>query len=262
MVQVKVLTVTDLHLKPLLYDQLAAAVALHQPDLVACVGDFLDRPDPRTYRYNYLTPEQAAKRLSALPCKDVVLVMGNHEPLGWDRFLAAWQAIGRPLNVLHGSLGTFGPLEIVGFPCAMGGVFEYAGVPRLTNKHPNSWLPHLLWNEGLAPQTLWLMHEPPVEALGDPKWAVNDHWREAIELYSPITVVCGHDHTWPIATEVWFTKIGQGTKCVNVGQTTAPIPGPLRYCLLTFEFPTNEPSLPSHPSVERFIWQSPDLIPF
>ncbi len=40
-VQVKVLTVADLHQNRRLYDLFAEAVGTHRPDVVALVGDFL-----------------------------------------------------------------------------------------------------------------------------------------------------------------------------------------------------------------------------
>lgn len=261
MEQVKVLTASDLHLKPTLYDQLGLAVEKHRPDVVALVGDFLDRPDERHDRYNHLTPKAAAKRIAALPC-EVALVPGNHDSYGWEEFYEAWLETGRPLNFLQGSSLTVGPLKLVGFPCRMGGMFDFRGVPQLASKHYNAWLPQLLWAEDAAAQTLWLMHEPPVPELGDPDWAVNDFWREAIDLYQPILTVSGHDHQLPIKSGVWNVGRGRVTICVNVGQTVSPYPGPLRYFLVTFEFASRTPSLPLHTWREQHVCPMPDRIPF
>jgi len=263
MEQVTVLTASDLHLKPTLYDQLALAVAKHRPTVVALIGDFLDREAQGRdlHRYNHLTPKVAAKRLAALDC-EVVFALGNHEPYGWDEFHDAWADLNRPLHILHGSSHSVGPLTLVGFPCATGGAFDLRGVPQPASKHHNGWLPQLLWREGFAAQTLWLMHEPPVPELGDATWAVNDVWREAAELYQPILTVSGHDHRLPIESGVWSVGLGRVTTCINVGQTVSPIPGPLRYCLLTFEFASSTPSLPERTSVERHVWPMPDSIPF
>jgi Icc-related predicted phosphoesterase len=261
MEQVKVLTATDLHLKPTLYDQLGFAVEKHKPDVACLIGDFLDRPDENQHRYNSITPKAAAKRLAALPC-EVVFVIGNHEKKdSWAAFFKAWKATGRKLNVLHGTCASFGPLKIVGFPCEMGGVQEYDGVQRLTTKHYNGWLPQVLWNEDVAAHTLWLMHEPPIPELGE-EWAVNKTWREALELYRPILVVSGHDHLTPLTSGVRTASFGPVTTCVNVGQTVSPIAGPLSYCLITFEFASRTPSLPSRTTVEPLVWPMAMEIPF
>ena len=263
MEQITVLTATDLHLKPTLYDQLALAVAKHRPAVTCLIGDFLDHKAEGwdLHRYNHLSPKAAAKRLAALP-GELGFTLGNHESYGWDEFYDAWTETGRPLNVLHGSALAVGPLKIVGFPCATGGMTEFRGVWQPSSKHYNAWLPQLLWAENAAAQTLWLMHEPPVAELGDAVWAVNDVWREAIDLYQPILTVSGHDHRLPVESDVWSVGRGRVTTCVNVGQTVSPIPGPLRYCLITFEFPSRTPSLPARTSVERLIWPMPDCVPF
>ena len=256
------LTVTDLHLKPRLFDQLTEAVRLHQPDAVACVGDFLDGEAPSQRFYNVLRPKAAAQRLAALPC-EVIFTLGNHESACWDEFVAGWKATGRPLNVLHGSEFQFGPLTIIGFPCVMGmgGGFEFEGVPPLTNKHYGAWLPALMWNLGPRARTLWLMHEPPCLELTSP-WALNENWREAIERYEPIVVVCGHDHRTAETREVWSAKVGDGTMCYNVGQQVHPFAGPLRYCLLNFEFASNEPALPIRIQVTRQLVETSEDPPF
>ena len=262
MEQVTVLTASDLHLKPTLYDQLALAVAKHRPAVTAIVGDWLDHEAEGwdLHRNNHIRPKAAAKRLAALP-GEVAFVLGNHDGYGWDEFYEAWTETGRPLHVLPGSALAVGPLELVGFPCATGGEFEFRGVPPLETKHYNGWLPSLLWARDAAAQTLWLMHEPPAPELGE-AWAVNDTWREAVELYQPILTVSGHDHQTPIETGVWSVGCGRVTTCVNVGQTVSPIPGPLRYCLAAFEFASKTPSLPARTSVERFVWPMPECVPF
>ena len=82
-----VLTTADLHLSRGLYDQLAATVDEHRPDIVALAGDYLDASvAPSAGR---ISPSEAAQRLKSLPCS-VVLVRGNHEEDTWLEFEKEW----------------------------------------------------------------------------------------------------------------------------------------------------------------------------
>lgn len=236
----KVLTVTDLHLRTVLYEGLRAAVAQHQPAVVAVVGDFLDAEGlpPSSER---LTPAAAALALAALP-SEVVLARGNHEDWEvWPAFEQAWQSTGRELHALHGTVAQFGELAIVGFPCWLGDDEAYSEGRPLSQYHPEHWLPNLLKHTGPAGRALWLMHEPPSSEIAD-MGAYEPEWGPAIELYQPCVTVSGHDHTTTLKTGRWQTRIGD-TICVNAGQRLFPKVGPLVYCTMEFEFPNGSPQL-------------------
>ena len=257
--RVTVLTATDLHLRPRLYDDLAEAVKEHHPDFVALIGDFLDGDDPNDVKWASLSCEDAAVRLAAMDT-DFVFILGNHEPGCWEVFVKAWLALGKKLNVLHGTSLTCGPLKVVGFPCIMGGAFDLAGVPRLRTKDAHDWLPILLFNEGRPALTLWLMHEPPVPELCE-EWALEQNWGAEIERLSPLVVVCGHDHKQPRTTGIWHVE-RNGTTIINVGQKIHPFPGPLLYCLLKFDFASDEPQLPERFTYERCVSREIEEAPF
>jgi len=136
----RVLTVADLHQRRALYEQLAAAVALHKPDVVALVGDFLDGWVPPPAGVDLISAIDAALALAALPC-EVVLIRGNHETeTNWPDFELAWRATGRPLHALHGSAVNVGGLEIVGFPCWTGNDSAYAETRPLRDYRADAWL--------------------------------------------------------------------------------------------------------------------------
>jgi len=241
--KVKVLTVTDLHLKRGLYGELRAAVGKHKPDAVCLVGDFLDDEElpPSNDR---LTPTAAALALAALPC-EVVLVRGNHE--SWDNFPefeAAWRTTGRTLHALHGSAVKVGQLTILGFPCGLGDEGAFAAGRELDPYGPEEWLSELLMVTGPAGRALWLAHEPPCRDLAAHE-ACDSELREAIELYQPLVTISGHDHSTPLKTGRWQTKIGD-TIAVNAGQRVEPgqaAAGPLIYCTMSFDFPNGRPRL-------------------
>jgi predicted MPP superfamily phosphohydrolase len=86
-IALKILTVTDLHRIERLYHELLAAVELHQPDVVALVGDFLDAIGSAQKQ---LENQQCAAVLARLKCQDIVFARGNHE----DR--CGWQERHRP----------------------------------------------------------------------------------------------------------------------------------------------------------------------
>jgi len=251
--KVRVLTVTDLHLRRSLYDQLKEAVAEHEPDVVACVGDFLDAEDPIRRQDEKLSIPNAAFALSELPC-EVVFTRGNHEDECWADFEQEWQLIaqesGKKLNALHGDSFTFGPLTMVGFPCWLGNDEYFSQGRPLGRYNPEAWLPNLLKQTGPAGRTLWLIHEPPSLEIAA-YVAYEPEWRDAIVHYQPLVTVSGHDHFTPIRTGQWHTKIGD-TVCINAGQRVYPTPGKLVYCLIDFAFPSTKPSLPTGFNFQRF----------
>lgn len=242
--KVKILTVTDLHLKRGLYGELRAAVERHRPAAVCLVGDFLDAEElpPTNER---LTPTGAALALAALP-SEVILIRGNHESWdNWPEFEAAWRTTGRTLHALHGTAVKVGQLTIVGFPCGLGDEGAFAAGRELDPYGPEEWLSELLITTGPAGRSLWLMHEPPCRAIAAHE-ACDSEFREAIEAYQPLVTVSGHDHSTPLKTGRWQTRIGD-TIAVNAGQRVeagkaAPV-GPLIYCTLEFEFPNGRPRL-------------------
>ena len=244
---VRVLTVADLHLRVSLYKQLEATVEKHQPDIVACVGDFLDADHPRPD--GLLSPQEAASTLSSLPCK-VVLVRGNHEDWPWPEFETAWNLTTTTLNALHGSAVVCGPLVIVGFPCLMGGDEFYGCGRELPDYSLSIWFKPILHRFSSAARTLWLIHEPPSKALASP-FLFERIWRDAVEDYRPLLTVSGHDHRTPLETGRWHAKIGR-TICLNLGQQVYPVPGYLHYSVLDFEFTGDQPSLPSKFTFQKF----------
>lgn len=246
--RVTVLTATDLHLRPRLYDDLTDAVKEHRPDFVALVGDFLDGDDPSEVKWARLSCVEAACRLAAMET-ECGFVLGNHEPGCWEAFADAWITCGRSLNVLHGTSISVGRLKITGFPCLMGGAHDLPGVPQLRSKDAASWLPSLVFNEGRSVFSLWLMHEPPVPELCE-EWALNERWGSQIAIWQPLVVVCGHDHKHVRQTGTWHVDY-HGSTIINVGQKLHPIPGPLNYCLLKFDFADDDSPLPHRFTFER-----------
>jgi hypothetical protein len=144
----------------------------------------------------------------------------------------------------------FGPLTVVGFPCWLGSDQFYARNRPLERYTPEDWLPDLLEQTGSSGRTLWLMHEPPCMGISSHEAYVPE-WLEAIEIHKPVVTVSGHDHTTPLKTGMWHTRIGM-TVCINAGQRIYPKPGRLIYCLLDFEFPSGTPSLPTGFKFQRF----------
>jgi Icc-related predicted phosphoesterase len=179
----------------------------------------------------------------------VVFVPGNHEGVELFEFLDTWQSCNRNPLVLARESFVLGPLVIVGFPCGMGDSTDLLRLPPL---RLDRWLPSLVHARGPAARTLWLMHEPPTdtplsEAVG--AMAGNPEWGDALDRYHPIVTVCGHDHQTPIGTGRWTWQPPWDGVVVNVGQAMT---GPLRYCLLTFEFPSDTPCLPHRVKIEAF----------
>ena len=254
----KVLTVTDIHQSAAHYRALHAAVERHRPDVVACVGDFLDFG---ARVGSQLSTMECAASLSALNVEQFVFVRGNHEAEDWLNFVHAWPFQQRSLIALHGTAHVLGPLVIVGFPCDLGwdGLWRET-LPQSGNlltpvgagrrplpRNPNRWLKPLWREHGAAFRTLWLLHEPPLKHPLADALNFNREWTDAVERYQPLVTVSGHDHAAPIRNSAWHAKLGK-TTCINVGQTV----GELRYCVLEFTFAGTTPSLPGHLTVRAF----------
>jgi len=240
---VRVLTATDLHLKRRLYSDLAKAVQKHRPAVVCLAGDFLDAEDlPPTN--DRLTPTAAALALAALPC-EVVFSRGNHEDwCNWPEFVAAWRTTGRSLHAPHYSAVQVGQLAIVGFPCGLGNEDAYADGREPGSREPEAWVSALLRKTGAAGRALWLLHEPPSSELAAAE-ACDPDWFNLVELYQPVLTVSGHDHSTPLQTGRWKTKIGDSV-CVNAGQRVEPgkaAAGRLIYCVAEFSFLNGYPRL-------------------
>jgi len=107
-----------------------------------------------------------------------------------------------------------------------------------------TWLPRLTRKHGPPSRALWLMHEPPCGTpLSERAGPVsgNPEWLEAIERFSPLLVLCGHDHNSPRWNRRWHCRI-QDTVCVNVGQDDSD---ELGYAVVELEFPRPTPCLPA-----------------
>ncbi len=207
----KILTVSDLHQRATLYDQLATAVELHRPDVVALVGDFLN---VWQHGGSFLSPQECSRRLNALPVAELICVRGNHEDVNWLDFPP-----GR-VRSLNGSAFQSGPLVIVGFPCLLGDDSWFLEGASAASPEISEWFPTLVERHGPAARTLWLMHEPPDGtslSMRSGPLRGNPEWREAIERYSPLVVVCGHDHHTPWQGGNWCDPMGE-TFCFNAGQ--------------------------------------------
>ena len=91
------------------------------------------------------------------------------------------------------------------------------------------------------------MHECPLGLpIANPR-VFNPNWTAAVERYSPIVAVSGHDHETPLESGRWHALLG-GTRCINVGQAETV----LHYAVLDFEFSQSAPSLPSKITVREF----------
>jgi Icc-related predicted phosphoesterase len=243
-----ILTATDLHALKSLYRDLAGAVAIHKPDLVALPGDFLNASDSIKGR---LTSGQCALALSQLPCPEIVFVRGNHEDENWIDFARAWRGTGKPLHALNGEVFIHGPLALVGFPCFLGDETPFLDSREPLPANPSDWLAPLARSTGPAFRTLWLMHEPPAwTPLSEPDGPLAGvpEWTEAIERFAPFVTISGHDHHSPSANGRWHHRIGP-TLCVNVGQ---PDPATLHYSVIQAQFPSGTLSLASRLSVTAY----------
>ena len=252
-----VLTVTDLHRRSVLLQELQDAVVRHQPTIVAFVGDFLHAFDDNEGR---VSVGDCAQVISKLPAEEIIFVRGNHEDEAWWEFAKSWNAIGRPLRALHGECFSHGPMTVLGFPCLLGDESPFLGARPLLALEPDEWLPQVILPTGRATRTLWLMHEPPSGTPLSERGSVvegNPEWVQAIERFSPWLTISGHDHQTPIRSGCWHHRIGQ-TTCVNVGQTDN---GPLHYCVIEAEFESASPSLPSRMQVTAYPWQETIALP-
>jgi len=247
-----------MHCREDLYSDLALAVNLHRPDMVAFVGDLLHAFDDNEGR---LTTAECAKRIASLDCKEVVFVRGNHEDHAWWEFQSTWQQTGKELHALDRKAFGSGPMVMLGFPCRLGDETAFVesassgGLPEGKYQQEGqgweTWLRPVLRQFGPASRTLWLMHEPPNGTLLSQKVgpvAGCPKWREAIEEYSPLLVITGHDHFTPQSNKCWHDKI-DSSRIVNVGQASS---GPLHYTLIEAEFTSDTRSLPTSLQVTAF----------
>lgn len=238
---VRILTATDLHQRRSLYQQLHSAVALHRPDVVALVGDFLHAGSRVK---GMLSAAQCSLQLNALPADEIICVRGNHEDENWRDFNA-----GR-IRCLNGEAFEFGPLVIIGFPCLLGDeswfLEEAEGLPA----DPGVWLRPIIGHYGAAARTLWIMHEPAdctllTEVSGP--LSGNPEWREAVQSYAPLSVISGHDHDTPLRGGCWHDRIGPSC-LINAGQTD----NILQYVIIEATFDSSTASLPRRIVITRF----------
>jgi len=251
-IRLTVLTVSDLHQSLVLYVELEEAVRMHRPDLVAVVGDCLDLDDAGGRE---LTRTECGRRLNALP-SEVIFVRGNHESEGWIAFRNAWRSGRRmrALNALNCEAFVHGPLVVVGFPCRLGDEFHYLDGRKPSHEdRSNTWLEQVMRRHGAAARTVWLMHEPPagtrLSAEVGPM-AGRIEWLAVVERYSPLLVVCGHDHSTPLRHSTWHERVRE-TQVVNVGQK---LDGTLHYSVVEMEFPGSTACLPRSVRVTAFPW--------
>ena len=259
----RLLTVTDLHQSPEHYRWLAEVVRIHRPDVVACVGDFLHgEPTNQTL----LSHHEAAQLLANLPVDHMVFTRGNHEGENWRAFVEAWPSQTRPLIALYGTAEVFGPLVLVGFPCFLGQERPFVQtLPKSGNEVADPtqsggrkvlpvklslWLKPLMQSLGPAGRSIWLMHEPPAGLPIAQPGTFNPIWTDAVENYQPLLTVSGHDHSTPHSRGSWHTKLGK-TTCVNSGRGAME----LFYCVIDFEFPSQEPCLPCRTTITAMPWK-------
>lgn len=246
--KVKVLTFCDLHQWRSHYDVMQKAVALHQPDAVIFGGDFLGLQN--CPKIDIVPVKEAAEIIGSLPVPHVILVRGNWEDGdNITEFRAAWPK-DKPFVALNGDTYQVGPLLVTGFPCREGDEYYWLKELKFKKKPRNGrWLTHLMQETGIAGRTLWIMHQPPVgETIGMERDSEYE-WTQAVDRHQPIITVSGHAHRSPIVNQKWFTKRGE-TYCVNAGQDWW---NP-HYALIEFEFPSDQPSLPSSVSVTAIPW--------
>lgn len=228
----RILIVTDLHQRAVLYEALIRLAGGIKPDAIILGGDFLHHLGLQQYgKTRQLTPGQCAEELQAIGAP-MFFVRGNHEDENWFEFRDAWNSLKAAAPVrLNGGIAKIGEIGVVGFPCLMGHEQPFSEGERFGGKHYQCWFRHLFAAHGDDATRLWIMHEPPTGTqISEAGSAVegNAWWRDAIEEQQPEVVVCGHDHTTPISRGVWLDQIGR-TNVINVGQN---MDGPLHATLI------------------------------
>ena len=228
----RILIVTDLHQRAVLYDALIKLAGEIKPDAIILGGDFLHHTGLLPYgRTQQLTSTQCAVELHGIEVP-LMFVRGNHEDENWFEFRDAWKSLhtSAPLR-LNGSFAMIGGVGVVGFPCFMGYQPPFSEGEPLGGEHYQYWFKRLLADHGDDAKRLWIMHEPPtgtqISEEGSPVEG-NAWWRDAVEEHQPELVVCGHDHNTPISRGVWKDQIGR-TNVINVGQN---MDGPLHATLV------------------------------
>lgn len=244
-----VLTVSGLRRRASLMSELEAAVARHQPDAVAFVGDFLRTGFPNE---GQLTNEQLAHRLSKLSCKELILIPGIEENDDWFSFQAELDQAGRHHHALSRRCCNLGHTALVGFPCPPQPEPSFV-IPHTSDAPAperqqrawewQTWLPGCLRRYWSSSRTLWFMSEPPhgtrLTHLSGPL-AGSEDWRAAIHEFAPLLVVCGGDHQSPVSSGNWHDRVRFST-VINVGQTHS---GPLHYAVIEAVFASDSASLP------------------
>ncbi|MBA3352146.1 MAG: metallophosphoesterase [Blastocatellia bacterium] len=103
------------------------------------------------------------------------------------------------------------------------------------------------------------MHEPPdltrLSMRSGPLQG-NPEWREAIECYSPLLVVSGHDHQTPSRMGFWHDRIGN-TLCLNAGQGNET----LNYFVIDTSLQGPAASLPTSMFITHLPTKEVQLIP-
>jgi len=171
----RVLTVADLHQSWPHYHWLRDEVQAKRPDVVAFVGDVLN--DPSISQRDRVATAEAAELLSKLPCPQLVFVRGNHEQEDWPKFVAAWPLHEPPTPGAQRYCPRFRPARNGWLSVPHSWEAPWcATLPRVGNEITDDfmlsgrdvlpidhefWLPPLIQRLGPAGRALWLMHEPP-----------------------------------------------------------------------------------------------------
>jgi Icc-related predicted phosphoesterase len=261
---IRLLTLADLHQAPIHYNRLPQIIQEHRPQIVALVGDFLNASEDNE-KNGLLSEAECAKRLSELDVNHLLFVRGNHEDANWAKFVRAWPLDKRPLTCLYGTAFIYGPLVILGFQCTMGWEGEWArSLPKQGNNlsrnpaetgrkrlgvHVQRWLKPIMRTLGPAARTIWLMHQPPAGLPIAAPIGFNPWFTNFVDRYQPLLTISGHDHNTPHTNGTWHTKVGN-TTCVNVGQELKT-----GYCIVDFEFQSSNISLPKSMTVTAFQWK-------
>ncbi|XHR27219.1 MAG: metallophosphoesterase [Chthoniobacteraceae bacterium] len=227
----KLLSVSDLHFNRALFAGLDRAVAKHNPDILAVVGDtaaFFEPPK------GVLDPTEAARLLAETAGKrPVVFVRGNHDREDpWRQF---WSHRRHTWVLLEGSGCDIFGVGFVGFPS------EYNS-DTLDLLEWRAWLLKLPVSQQRG---VWLMHEPPTDEIAD--WqCVASRWRYPIRRFAPVLTLSGHDHSTSLRTCRWRAHVGDSV-VVCAGQGNAR----LRYIVADID--PRPGAAPVLRSVERFV---------